>query len=714
VQGALSYYETAGQNWERAASIKARPCAGDLARAADFLDELRPFVWRRSLDFAAIADIHSIKRQIHVHKADERLTAAGANLKLGAGGIREIEFFVQTQQLILGGRDARLRSPRTVDALAALAEAGHVTAETAGELVQAYGRLRGWEHRIQMIADEQTHRLPEADGERKRVAALSGERDLRGFDAGVSRTLKLVNRRYGELFAEDEPLSSRFGSLVFTGVEDDPETLQTLARMGFSNPAQVSQAIRAWHHGRVPATRTERGRELFTRLAPQLLESARATGAPDAAFNRFADFFSSLSAGVQVQSLLLARPELFELLVKVLAFAPRLARTLARRPAVLDSLFDAAFFADFEAGEGEAALVQAIASADDFESAMDAARRVQREQAFRIGVQLMSGAATAADAGPAFADLADVCITSLAPWALRETARMGGGFPGEVAVVALGKCGSREMTADSDLDLMTLYAAADPAAMSEIKGWGAETFYARFTQRLTAALSVPTGEGELYKVDLQLRPSGTSGPVAVAMGAFGPYYEGEAETWELLALTRARVVWASSPAFAEEAASAVARALRRPRPAGRTAKAVRDMRALMARERPPKGFWDLKLSPGGLVDVEFAAQFLQIVHASEGGPLAANTADALAALRAAGLAPEAQVLALEEAWRLQQNLSQLLKVALEDAVEVEDEPAPFRQMLARAGGARDFRSLKARLTAARTAARKGYEALVKA
>jgi glutamate-ammonia-ligase adenylyltransferase len=713
VQGALAYYETAGQNWERAAFIKARPCAGDLGAAQAFLAELRPFVWRRSLDFAAIADIHSIKRQIHVYKTDERLTAKGANLKLGAGGIREIEFFVQTQQLILGGRDANLRSSRTLDALAALASAGHVAREAAEELGAAYIRLRGWEHRVQMIADEQTHRLPEADAERRRIAALSGFADLRAFDTAVGRTLKAVNQRYGELFSEDEPLSSRFGSLVFTGVDDDPETLETLGRMGFSNPTQVSRTIRAWHHGHIPATRTERGRELFTRLAPQLLETARATGAPDAAFNRFSDFFSTMSSGVQVQSLLLAKPQLFELLVRVLAFAPRLARTLARRPAALDSLFDTSFFADFDQGEGESALIAAIAGADGFEAAMDAARRVQREQAFRIGVQVMSGAATAAEAGPAFADLADICIRALAPWALKETERTGGAFPGEVAVIALGKCGSREMNAESDLDLMTLYEASDPVAMSQTKGWGAETFYARFTQRLVSALSAPTAEGDLYKVDLQLRPSGTSGPVAVGMGAFKPYYEGEAETWEILALTRARVVWASTPAFAARAAEAIEQALRQPRDKAVAARDVRGMRDLMARERPAGGFWDLKLSPGGLVDIEFAAQYLQIVHAASGGPLRPNTAQALAALREAGLAAQAETEALEAAWRLQQDISQLLKVALGDNADVADEPQPFRQMVAKAGGARDFRSLQSRLAARRTAAHKAFQAVVR-
>ena len=713
VEAALDYYETVGQNWERAAFIKARPCGGDLPRASAFLAELTPFVWRRNLDFGAIADVHSIKRQIHVHKTDERLTAPGHNLKLGAGGIREIEFYVQTQQLILGGRDKRLRSSRTLDALGDLREAGHVSARVCHELTAAYQALRGLEHRIQMIEDEQTHRLPEDDDARRRIACLAGHGELKGFDAAVARTLETVNRRYGELFAEEEPLASRFGSLVFTGVEDDPETLATLDRMGFSQPAQVSATIRAWHHGRIAATRTERGRELFTRLAPRLLEAAQASGAPDAAFNRFVDFFAGLSSGVQVQSLFLAQPALFELIVKVLAFAPVLARTLARRPGVLDAMFDPSFFAPL-AETDVRAVEEAVAAAPDFEAAMDAARRVQREQSFRVGVQVMSGSAAAEAAGRAFAELADGCIRALAPAALAETVRLGGGFPGEVAVVALGKAGSREMTAGSDLDLMTLYRASDPAAASATKGWGAETFYARFTQRLVAALSAPTAEGGLYEVDLQLRPSGTAGPVAVSQRAFEAYYAGAAETWEILALTRARVVWASSPGFAADAEAAIETALRRPRDPARTAKDVLAMRALMEKERPPSGGWDLKLSPGGLVDIEFAAQHLQIVHAAAGGPLEPHTAAALTALQSRGLAPAAEVSALAEAWSLQQNLSQLLKVALQDNADPSGEPSAFKELLAQAGGVETYPELEKRLSQARANARKAFRAVVRA
>ncbi|MDB5494453.1 MAG: glutamate-ammonia-ligase adenylyltransferase, partial [Phenylobacterium sp.] len=714
VPAALEYYESVGQNWERAAFIKARPCAGDLPAATAFLAELQPFIWRKNLDFAAIADIHSIKRQIHAHKVDERVSAKGVDLKLGRGGIREIEFYVQTQQLILGGRHPELRQRRTLDALDALAADGHVAPETAAELTEAYRTLRAMEHRIQMLADEQTHRLPDSDTERRRVAALMGYDRLRAFDAAVTRLLKGVNARYAELFPAEEPLSSRFGSLVFTGVDDDPETLATLARMGFSHPPRVSQTIRSWHHGRIPATRTERGRELFTRLAPKLLEATQATGAPDAAFNRFSDFFANLSTGVQLQSLFLAQPRLFELIVEVMAFAPRLATTLARRPAAIDAMLDGAFFDPIEIGEDRAVMVSALGGAPDFEAAMDVVRRVRREQAFRVGVQVMSGAASAEVAGQAFADLADVCIEALAPAALAETGRLGGGFSGDVAVVALGKCGSREMSAGSDLDLMTLYLGRDPAAASEIKGWDAATFYGRFTQRLIAALSSQTAEGGLYEVDMQLRPSGTKGPVAVSFAAFEDYYAREAETWELLALTRARIVWATSAAFAGQAQGAIEAALRRPRDPVRTAADVRDMRELMERERPPKGDWDLKLSPGGLVDIEFAAQFLQLVHAAGGGPLSPNTAQALSAFQSGGLAPGAPLAALQDAWRLQQDLTQLLKVALDDGADPDGEPPAFRKLLARAGQARDFRALTRKLAAARAAARKAYDVLVPA
>lgn len=700
---ALDYYEGVGQNWERAAFIKARPAIGDLTEGDAFLKALRPFVWRRSLDYQAILDIQSIKRQIHVHKTGEGLEAAGANLKLGRGGIREIEFYAQTQQLILGGRDPSLRSPRTVDALAALADKGHVPVEVAAELTAAYERLRALEHRVQMLDDEQTHVLPADPARRRAVASLSGHGDLAAFDAEVETLLVGVNRRYGDLFEGEEQLSSEFGSLVFTGVENDPETLATLARMGFSDPAAVSDAIRSWHHGRIPATRSARGRELFTRLAPRLLEAAARTGAADAAFRRFSVFFAGLSAGVQVQALFLNQPELFERIVGVMAFAPRLARTLGRYPAALDSMLDARFETELGVNTGLFdQMEREAAEAGDFEGAMNAVRRLHREQVFRIGMQTLSGRIGPQAAGRGFTNLANAAMRTLSAAALAETARLGGAMTGAVAVIALGKAGSGEMTAGSDLDLMTVY-DAPPEAISDKKGWAADVFYVRFTQRLISALSAHTGEGGLYDVDMRLRPSGSKGPVSVRLSGFDAYYGQEAATWEFMALTRARVVWASDPSFGAATTKAIEEALRRPRPGIDVAAEVRAMRDLMARERRPDGFWDLKLAPGGLVDAEFVGQFRQLQAAAVGGALTVST-----------LAQLARDMPLREAWKVQQGLAQLLACAFDDKADIEAEPETFRQRLAAAAGELDFESLVHRLHALRGAAREAFEAALPA
>ena len=695
---ALAYYESVGQNWERAAFIKARVCAGDAAEGAEFLKALVPYIWRRSLDYQAVLDIQSIKKQIHVHKTGEGLEAAGANLKLGRGGIREIEFYVQTQQLILGGRDKGLRSSRTLEALEALTERGHVTPEARDELAAAYATLRGLEHRVQMLADEQSHVLPVDPERRADVAALAGEGDLAAFDAGVEAVLVGVNQRYGELFEGGEELSSPYGSLVFTGVENDPGTLETLKRMGFSQPATVSDTIRSWHHGRIQATRTARGRELFTRLAPQLLTAVAKTGAPDAAFRRFAVFFSGLSAGVQVQALFLNQPKLFDLVVGVMAFAPRLARALGRQPQALDGVLDARFMTALGTDTGLAdQVVREAHEAGDFEGAMNAVRRLHREQTFRIGMHVVTGRTTAEQAGLTNTSLADACMRGLAPAALAEAERMGGTFEGAVAVVALGKAGSREMTAGSDLDLMTVYAAA-PEAVSAGKGWSADLFYGRFTQRLIAALSAHTAEGGLYEVDMRLRPTGSKGPVSVRLEALDAYYAEEAETWEFMALTRGRLVWASDEAFGARVEATLEAALRRPRPGVDVARDVRAMRDLMDRERRPKGFWDLKLSAGAQVDAEFVAQYRQLCAAAAGEALTVST---LEALRADPI--------LADSWRTHQQLGQLMACAFEDKGDPDAEPSGFQKRLAATVGLADFETLKARLIDLRMRARRAFE-----
>jgi glutamate-ammonia-ligase adenylyltransferase len=710
---ALHYYESVGQNWERAAFIKARAVAGDMVEAKGFMNDLSPFIWRRSLDYPAIADVHSIKRQIHVYKVDERLEAAGANLKLGAGGIREIEFFAQTQQLILGGRDPSLRSKRTLDALDALRRAGHLAPAVAKELKQAYIRLRDWEHRVQMIHDEQTHDLPENDDDRMRVAALSGFSNLSRFDLAVSRTLRLVNSHYGELFSEAESLSSSFGSLVFTGVDDDPETIKTLARMGFDHPEQVAATIRSWHHGRIPATRSERGRELFTRLVPRLLEALNETGTPSIAFTRFASFFVTLNAGVQIQSLFLANPKLFHTIVEIMGFSPRLAQMLARHPTSFDAMLDAGFFDPLGEELDELVRREVERVPPDLEAVMNALRRIGREQQFRIGMQILSGRLNTEAAGAAYARLADACIHHLAPLALEDMVRQAGKLDGQVAILALGKLGSQEMTATSDLDLMAVYLPDDPSSVSTVKTWAPETWFGRFTQRLISALSAPTHEGTLYEIDMKLRPTGAKGPVAVSLAAFENYYDKEADTWEFQALTRARIVWSTSADFADLVRLKVETILRRQRSVAQTALDVLAMRALMEKERPAKSFWDFKLSIGGQVDAEFAAQYLQLIHGEAGGPLRVGTLQALSAMSRAGLAPAAEIEALSVAWKVQQALAQVMRVSLTAQDDPRNEPEAFQRKLARAVHTRRLDTLEKKLRDIRKRARMAFEKIVR-
>ncbi|HEX2760624.1 MAG TPA: hypothetical protein VHM27_08925, partial [Rhizomicrobium sp.] len=345
LDAAEAYYENLGQNWERAAMIKARPCAGDPETGAAFKEMIAPFIWRRNLDFAAIEDIQSIKRQIHAHAGHSEVAVAGHNIKLGRGGIREIEFFAQTQQLILGGRHPGLRTASTLASLAALAVNGTIAPETAADLTRAYRYLRMLEHRLQMIEDEQTHTVPKSEEGVAHVACFMGHDDAQDFRAALTGILETVQGHYARLFQRETDLADSHGSLVFTGVEDDPETLETLRAMGFGAPSQVAGTIRGWHHGRIRAMRSARARELLTKLTPAILKSLAATADPDSAFLQFDRFLSNLPSGVQLFSLFLARPEFLTLLAKVVGSAPRLATHLGRTPATLDALLDTDFLA---------------------------------------------------------------------------------------------------------------------------------------------------------------------------------------------------------------------------------------------------------------------------------------------------------------------------------------------------------------------------------
>ncbi len=692
---ALDYYEAMGQNWERAAMIKARACAGDPATGAAFLESMRPFIWRRYLDFAAIEDIQSIKRQIHAHVGHSEVKVPGHNIKLGRGGIREIEFFAQTQQLILGGRHPVLQVPTTQGALDALVAEGRVDAKAAEELKVDYRYLRTLEHRLQMIEDQQTHSIPDSDADVSHIACFMGYDGAQDFRAALTGVLENVQGHYARLFEREPDLTSAQGNLVFTGVEEDPETLTTLAAMGFADSAHVSGAIRGWHHGRIRAMRSQRARELLTKLIPTILKALSGAADPDVAFKQFDLFLSNLPSGVQLFSLFLARPQFLDLLAKIVGATPRLATYLARNPAIMDALLDADFLTSLPSRQKLDADFARVVTGD-FEEMLDAARRFTREAVFRVGVQIVEGAARADQAGPALTDIAETVIAGLLPHVDDALAAGAGRIKGAgFAVVAMGKLGGREMTASSDLDLVFIYDTPPGVEASDgPKPVSPTLYFARLAQRLISALTTPTAAGMLYEVDMRLRPTGNKGPVAVSLESFAVYHASESWTWEHMALTRGRLV-AGTPGLRQRVEAEIRRRLTAPRAASDIITDAREMREKMTLTFPGANVWDLKHTPGGLVDIEFIAQTLQLVHASARPDiLDTNTIAALQKMKAAEFLDAADADVLIASARLQHALTQVLRIALDETPKIEEATRGLKALLTQAAEAGSFAQMQ--------------------
>lgn len=713
VGAALRYYEGRGQNWERAAMIKARPVAGDINAGEKFLKELSPYVWRKYLDYAAIADVHSIKRQIHAHKGHGAIAVRGHNVKLGRGGIREIEFFVQTQQLIAGGRFPQLRGRQTVEMLAVLCELGWITAAARDALREKYAFLRRVEHCIQMIADEQTHILPEDDDGFLSVAYMMGYPDPESFSQAMLDALQTVEGHYAVLFEQEQELGAGTGNLVFTGEDDDPETLTTLKCLGFERPSDICRVIRTWHFGRYRATQSAEARERLTELTPALLKAFGATKRADEALLRFDAFLQGLPSGIQLFSLLQSNPALLDMLVLIMSAAPRLADIITRKPHVFDGMLDPATFAELPTRQYlEMRFDYFLEDETVFENILDRLRIFADEQRFSIGIRLLTGTIDGARAGRAFTDLADLMIAKTLSAVEEEFSVRHGRVPGgRIGILGMGKLGSRELTAGSDVDLILLYDVPDDVEMSDgEKPLYISQYYMRLTQRLVSALSVPTGEGVLYEVDLRLRPSGNKGPVAVQFDAFSKYQRTEAWGWEHMALTRARGV-AGDALFLKKLEDEVRSVIAKTRDVKETAKDVRDMRTLIEDEKPPKNHWDFKTMPGGILDLEFLAQFAALTHQTE-FEIGLTTGQVLARLKT-GFIHASELGSLQSADRLYTNLSQIMRLCLNDDLDLEHMPPGLADLLQRAAGEPDLLRVESLITETMAGVRKIFNHAVR-
>ena len=692
VNAALVYYESMGQNWERAAMIKARPAAGDLKLGHEFLQMIKPFIWRKYLDFAAINEVHSLKRKIHAHKGHGQVKVLGHNVKLGRGGIREIEFFVQTQQLIAGGRNEDLRGRRTLPMLQHLVKAGWVTADVAARLETAYNFLRQIEHRIQMIADQQTHELPSDSQQFSALARFCGYGDDASFTSALQSTFETVEELYDSLFASDP---GQKVILDFTGIDDNAETLAYLEELGFARPEMICQSIRRWYTGHFKALRTNEARERLKEILPALLDELAATGEPDNAFAAFERFLSGLPAGVQLFSMLRANSDLLSLLTKILGDAPRLADELARRPRMLEAVIDPEFFSSLPDAEQLAEIfARTIPLSLPFEEILDQARIIGREMSFRIGVRILSQTIHAHEAGKAYADLASALVAHMLKASQLDIARLHGSVKsGQMAIIAMGKMGGGEMTATSDLDMIIVYDHDPDAGFSDgKKPLSASQYYGRITKRLITALTTPTAEGVLYEVDMRLRPSGNKGPIAIHIDGFVDYQKNDAWTWERMALTRARLI-AGDQKLCDLTRDAIRTALCTSRDAAGICKDALDMRNLLDQEKPAANIWDLKTMRGGIIDVEFITQVMQLLSAPEKPDvLDVSVINAIDKLAAGNVIEAETASQLKFAANLYQSLSQIIKLGVAGPFDAQNAPAKMITILCIAAGCPDMAS----------------------
>jgi [glutamine synthetase] adenylyltransferase / [glutamine synthetase]-adenylyl-L-tyrosine phosphorylase len=712
---AYSYYESLGQNWERAALIKARPAAGDKALGEAFLANLKPFIWRKYFDYAAIADIAAMKRQIHAVRGYADIVVAGHDVKLGRGGIREIEFFVQTQQLIFGGKRLRLRGARTLDMLDELGGEGWVTREAVADLRASYLFLREIEHRLQMVADEQTQRLPQDEEILGRFARFCGYSRKRRFCDGVTHHLRLVSYHYGRLFEHSPRLDASAGSLVFTGADNDPETLETLLRLGFKQASQAAETIRGWHFGRRSGVRTPREREILTELVPLLLQTFAHSGDPDAALAGFDSALTGMPAAAELFSVLKSNPRVCELFGEILGGAPRLARTVISRPHLLDAVIDPEVLeAPLDENAFRQRAGQVLRHKRETEEFLDALRDFAKEELFPIGLRLWSAMIEPSAAALAYSALAANIIEACLVHVERVFAGEYGQVPGGRSIVlALGKLGSREMTAASDLDLMLIY-DFDPARPESdgSKPLHAVQYYTRIAQRLISALTVATRRGRLYEVDMRLRPSGNKGPLATQFASFVHYQTKDAETWEHMALTRARPV-AGNVQLGAQVSDAI-RALLTRRRGGALRQDVYEMRRLIAQVKGDGEPWDLKLAAGGLIDIEFLAQYLLLCHADAEPSLVRDSPLAVieAAARRALLDAESAGI-LMNAYRLFSDVTQILRLTLDPGTDPRAASEAVKRRLAKVAGQPSMGALESRLSDARAEVRGLFNAALR-
>jgi glutamate-ammonia-ligase adenylyltransferase len=691
VEAAIGYYESTALGWEQAAFIRARPAAGDIALGDYFMQAIRPFVWRRSLDFSAIDAITDISQRIRDHYAQGQAFGPGYDLKRGRGGIREVEFFAQVHQLIHGGRNPALRSGNTREALAALAQAGVFEPEISARLDEAYVLFRTIEHRLQMVEDRQTHELPKQAEALDNVARLHGLEDGAALLDLLRPDVEWVGRNYDRLTPEQDKAD----------LSHDEEKLKSqLSEMGFADAETPFARITRWRSGTIRALRSAPAREALEDLLPGLMRTLAKAPDPDRALNRLDDMIGRLPSAINFFKLLAARPGLVELLAEILSHAPTLADALGRRAELLDGLIDTSAFDPPPSVEVLAQQFAQLEPGEDYQMLLDRVRQRVGDRRFALGAQIVRGS-DPLEVGRGYARVAEAAIEALGAATAAEFEAQHGKVPGgELMILALGRMGGGVLTHASDLDLVYLFTGDFMTESDGPKPLGATQYFNRLGQRITNALSVATAAGPLYEVDTRLRPSGAQGLLAVSLDSFTKYQREDAWDWEHLALTRARPVF-GSPQARKALNAILAETLERPRDFDDLARHAVKMRADIAKHKPPVGEMDVKLVPGGLVDLEFLIHISQFRHGMAFDP---DLGKALAELVEAGHLPSDLIAAHD-------LITRYLVVSRLVSPKSTEPREASRELVARACGMESWDALLDSYAHARQSVRDTWDAL---
>ena len=710
VDFALNYYRRFGRTWERTALIKARPVAGDLAAGAAYLERLAPFIWDEALDFTSVEEIRSVSEQIHDFHGHQAVRAAGHNVKLGRGGIREVEFFVHMHQLAYGGRNRRLRSARLLPMLETLDREHHIMPRETAVLRDAYLLLRRVEHRLQMVNDTQTQKLPESAAGLDHIACFLGLDSAQELVRRIESVAGEVHDLYRTRFNVPES-EQGLAAAILEGPDDHPDAVARLETVGFMQARAAIEIMKGWAQGRHASTASERARTTIREILHEIVDALGRTPDPDRALARLDRFLAALPEDLALFAMLRANTWLLNLIAVVMGSAPRMADVLEGHPRLLQAVLDPSFFLPIPEREELARELD-----ERLAGRRDAAERVEQvaawagDRRFQVAVQALENLVTVDEASTSLSDVAAAVIGCLLHDVLDAMHEQHGPVPGGgCAVVARGRLGAGEMIFGSDLDLLLVADFEAGAKTAGSQPIAARIFYRQAAMELVSRLRSPSAYGRLYELDERLRPSGEVEPSVTTLAEFRDRHAGAASTSELMSLTRASVV-SGDPATSAAVTAAIAGALARPRDPGRLLEDVARRREAIAAEHPADDPFDVQHVRGGLVDLESLAQYLRLRHA-HGVPevLVGATAACFEALGAADLIPQSESSLLAGAVRMQRTLQALLRLTWSRGAPVRDAPAAMRRKLATAVECAGFDELDAKLRATQAAAFEVYQ-----